>query len=71
MTGKEIVDRWWPHRNPDGCRGDLINVINASIDAALAAERERCAKIAERYEPDQREPYVNYPSQEIRDLEVT
>jgi hypothetical protein len=40
MTGKEIVDRWWPHRNPDGCRGDLINVINAAIDAVRAAEEE-------------------------------
>jgi hypothetical protein len=44
MTGKEIVDRWWPHRNPDGCRGDLINVINASIDAVRAAEREACCR---------------------------
>jgi hypothetical protein len=74
MTGKEIVDQ---SRSSD-CGHDETHCAVVcetccanAIDAALAAERERCAKIAERYEPDQRASYVNYASQEIRALEVT
>lgn len=32
--------------------------------------RERAATVAEKFEPDQKTRYVNYASQEIRDLEV-
>jgi hypothetical protein len=74
MIGKKIVTDWLESKH--GCFYGRHEVVGEpclvdAIDAALAAERERCAKIAERYEPDQRASYVNYASQEIRALEVT
>jgi hypothetical protein len=34
--------------------------------AAVAAEREECAKVAEQFEPDEKTSYVYYASQAIR-----
>jgi len=36
------------------------------LEDALKLEREECAKIAEKYEPDEKLDYVTYASREIR-----
>jgi len=36
------------------------------LEGALKLEREECAKIAEKYEPDEKLDYVTYASREIR-----
>ena len=38
----------------------------AQIEAAVLAEREACAKVAERFEPDEKTSYVTYASTAIR-----
>ena len=38
----------------------------ALIEAAVLAEREACAKVAERFEPDEKTSYVTYASTAIR-----
>jgi len=38
----------------------------AQIDAAVLEEREACAKVAERFEPDEKTSYVTYASTAIR-----
>lgn len=35
-------------------------------EQAVLAEREACARIAERYEPDEKQDYVTYASRDIR-----
>ena len=45
---------------------ECIPCSRIAVNAALAAEREACAKIAERFEPDEKCSYVNYASQQIR-----
>ena len=42
---------------------DLIECFAALV---AAAEREACAKVAERYEPDEKTSYVTYASSAIR-----
>lgn len=46
----------------------IIDFAYAEKFAALvaAAEREACAKVAERYEPDEKTSYVTYASSAIR-----
>lgn len=39
-----------------------------ALDARLAAERERCAKVAQKFEPDERCDYVTYTSDAIRSM---
>jgi len=38
----------------------------AQIEEAVLAEREACAKVAERFEPDEKTRYVTYASTAIR-----
>jgi len=38
----------------------------AQIEEAVLAEREACAKVAERFEPDEKTSYVTYASTAIR-----
>ena len=46
MTGKDLVSLWWATilSQEDIGRTELMNLA-ANIDAALAAERERCAQV--------------------------
>ena len=41
-------------------------VLDAKLDLAMALEREECAKVAERFEPDEKTSYVTYASTAIR-----
>ena len=41
-------------------------VLDAKLDLAMAIEREACAKVAERFEPDEKTSYVTYASTAIR-----
>ena len=45
---------------------DLWDMMQMAIDEAVAAEREACAKVAERFEPDEKTSYVTYASTAIR-----
>ena len=54
--------------------GALQQVANEVAQETAAAEREACAKIVERYEPDEKLDYVDYASNDIRsrsNVEVT
>jgi len=45
---------------------DLWGMMQMAIDEAVLAEREACAKVAERFEPDEKTSYVTYASTAIR-----
>ena len=45
---------------------DLFSKLVAFANLAVAKEREACAKIAERFEPDEKTSYVTYASTAIR-----
>lgn len=40
--------------------------VEAKLTALVESERESCAKIAEKYEPDEKQDYIMYASKEIR-----
>ena len=42
------------------------DLIECFANLVAAAEREACAKVAERYEPDEKTSYVTYASSAIR-----
>ena len=44
----------------------LLQVLEQVATEAALLEREECAKIAERYEPDEKQDYVLYASSDIR-----
>jgi hypothetical protein len=45
---------------------DLWSMTQMLIEEAVLAEREACAKVAERFEPDEKTSYVTYASTAIR-----
>lgn len=45
----------------------LLRTLKQCAMEATLIERERCAKIAERYEPDEKQEYITYASRDIRD----
>ena len=51
---------------PDRAKTVLVYAAPVSFEAAVLAEREACAKIAERFEPDEKCNYVKYASAAIR-----
>lgn len=63
-----------PVPGPDSAKVKLFNDRMALTEEALTAmkviaaleEREECAKVAERFEPDEKTSYVNYASTAIR-----
>jgi hypothetical protein len=44
----------------------LLQALQQCAMEAALAEREECAKIAEKYEPDEKPDYVTYASRDIR-----
>jgi hypothetical protein len=48
------------------CAADYLQDCCDAVDAARLEEREACAKIALKYEPTERQPYVTYAADETR-----
>jgi hypothetical protein len=46
--------------------GQAYRRLEAKLAALVESERESCAKIAEKYEPDEKQDYIMYASKEIR-----
>jgi hypothetical protein len=49
---------------------DALRAENERLQKAILIEREDCAKIAEKYEPDEKQDYITYASREIRSKEA-
>jgi hypothetical protein len=50
----------------EACAADYLQDCCDAVEAARLDERELCAKIALKYEPTERQPYVTYAADEIR-----
>ena len=44
----------------------VTDMLNAAFALGAAQEREECAKVAAKFEPDEKTIYVTYPSDAIR-----
>ena len=64
LTEKRYKELMQEVGTPSGMH--LLRVLRKCAREAALAEREACAKIAERFEPDEKLDYVSYPSREIR-----
>jgi len=74
MTDEQISD--WSYKMQIACNKStsdsdiniikLIQHIENLYEQGRADEREACAKIALKYEPTERQPYVTYAADEIR-----
>ena len=51
---------------PNKFATDTWKMVQMLIDEAVLAEREACAKVAERFEPGEKTSYVTYASTTIR-----
>lgn len=63
------VNKWFLSLPPERqavLREDKWMLANAAAQAATEAEREACANVARKYEPDERCSGVMYASDEIR-----
>ena len=50
----------------EACGEAAMKAAEKAVDVAIKLEREACAKIAERFEPDEKTSYVTYASTAIR-----
>jgi hypothetical protein len=50
----------------EACIDAMMQTTAIAVDAAMALEREACAKVAEQFEPDEKTSYVMYASKAIR-----
>ena len=51
---------------PNKFATDTWSMVQMLIEEAVLAEREACAKVAEKFEPDEKTSYVTYASTAIR-----
>jgi hypothetical protein len=69
MNIKELAKQMFEFNDNEVAKVDMIDICRFAdcVDAqAVAREREACAKIALKYEPTERQPYVTYAADEIR-----
>ena len=63
---KDEIDIMWQQAMQESIKDGEMFTRYHFAEMVAAAEREACAKVAERFEPDEKTSYVTYASTAIR-----